>query len=82
MTAMKKFTKGVKPEYVIGIIALILIAAAFMKKEYSISASIIIDKPQVEVLELSESSKVAQLKHAETIKKVEAQKRARLVQGN
>jgi hypothetical protein len=33
----------------IGIIALILIAAAFMKKEYSISASIIIDKPQVEV---------------------------------
>jgi hypothetical protein len=33
----------------LGIIALILIAAAFMKKEYSISASIIIDKPQVEV---------------------------------
>ncbi len=32
-----------------GIIALILIAAAFMKKEYSISASIIIDKPQFEV---------------------------------
>jgi hypothetical protein len=40
------------------------------------------NKPQVEVLELSESSKVAQLKHAETIRKVEAQKRARLVQGN
>lgn len=39
------------------------------------------NKPLVEVLELSESSKAAQLKHAETIKKVEAQKRARLVQG-
>jgi hypothetical protein len=35
----------------------------------------------VEVLELSESSKAAQLKHAETIKKVEAIKRARLIQG-
>lgn len=35
---------------------------------------------QIEIMELSESSKLAQLKHAETIRKVEAQKRARLVQ--
>ncbi|MFA9213308.1 MAG: hypothetical protein ACEQSR_05610 [Candidatus Methylacidiphilales bacterium] len=33
----------------LGIIALILIAAVFMKKEYSISVSSVINKPQVEV---------------------------------
>ena len=39
------------------------------------------NKANVEVLELNESSKAAQLKHAETMRKVEAQKRARLIQG-